>query len=436
MTKKQLKQAHILRKYIEGLLLRKEAAVALQLSERQISRLAKEMKVEGESALIHKNTGHKPTNATKTEIIQKVLEIRKGDAYTGCNIAHFQELLERNEKIKISYSTLHRTLTGAGITSPKRNRKKIKHRRRKRKASAGELLQIDATPYDWFGTGESFALHEAIDDATGQPTGLYIAQNECLQGYFAIMRHTCLNFGVPLNVYSDKHTIFRSPLTAKKEEAGEEANATQFGRALDELGVGIIYAHSAQAKGRIERLWETLQSRLPVEFRLRNITSIESANEFLANEYIGLYSQTFGVEPEQGSIFIPYNHRENIDDILCVKEERQVDSAGVFSYKSVTFKVLDEGYPLIPSKAKIDVLINMQGSIRVRYKGRVYGTTIHAKSESAKSTKRSKKSIPVLETSVKPHLVHGSDEWKKVWHYESYAETLAFIYEIFLKPSA
>ena len=195
------------------------------------------------------------------------------------------------------------------------------------------------------------ALHGAIDDATGQLTGLYLTENECLQGYFEIMRQTIRNFGVPLSAYSDKHTIFRSPLTEKKAELGEEANLTQFGRALDEFGVNLIHAHSPQAKGRVERLWGTLQSRLPVEFSLYGITTIEAANRFLSETFIPRFNERFAVESEGGSIFVPYVHKEEIDDILCVKERRKTDSAGSFSYKGQRFKVLDEGHPLIPPQA-------------------------------------------------------------------------------------
>ena len=430
LSKEQLKQAHVLRKYNERLMSRKETARALGLSERQITRLAKGMKEEGESALIHKNTGRKPSHALPEAKKERIIEIRREEQYAKCNHQHFQELLEREHGIKISYSALYSLLKSVGIASPKKRREVVKHRRRKRKARSGELLQLDATPYDWFGIGSRQALHASIDDATGNLTGLYMTENECLQGYFSVMRQTVLGFGIPLAAYSDKHTIFRSPLTEKKAEAGEEANLTQFGRALAELGIELIHAHSPQAKGRVERVWETLQSRLPVEFKLKGVNTIEEANRFLTEEFIGLFNNRFAVEAEAESIFVPYTHRENIDDILCVKETRRTDNAGSFSFKGQRFKVLDEGYPLIPAKAEIEVLVNIRNSIRVRYKDRVYGAVLNTKVESKQANPR----IPsVAERHVKPHLRHGSDEWKKVWHFENYAESLAFIYEIFFK---
>lgn len=433
MSTTQLKRAHVLRKYNEGLLSRQTAATELRLSERQITRLSKGVRDEGEHALIHKNTGRKPSHTLPDEIKERILALRKEETYTKCNHAHFQELLLREHGISLSYNALYTLLRTAGIHSPKKRRQAVKHRRRKRKTQAGELLQLDATPFDWLGSGCRQSLHASIDDATGQITGVYMTENECLHGYFAVMRQTVLSFGVPLSAYSDKHTIFRSPLTDRKAEQGEEANLTQFGRALDELGINLIHAHSPQAKGRVERLWETLQSRLPVEFKLRNITTVEDANHFLTNEFLQLFNSRFSVPAENGSLFIAYIGREHIDDILCVKETRKTDNAGSFSFRGQRFRVMDEGYPLIPAKASVEVLIGVHSAIRVRYKGRVYATELSTTIETPKHKPTKPRAVG---TQVKSHLFYGSEEWKKIWHFQNYDESLAFIYEIFFKKAA
>lgn len=436
MSRRQLTDAHILRSFNEGMVSRKEAAEKMGKSQRQVTRLAKGMREEGESALIHKNTGRKPSHALAEDIKEKIVEIRNRDEYRECNVKHFQELLERVEGIIISYTPLYALLKTAGIESPKKHRKRVKHRRRKRKPQEGEMVQIDATPFDWFGEGKMYSLHGSIDDATGKPTGLYICETECQHGYFEVMRQTVLNFGVPLSAYSDKHTIFRSPLTDKKAEQGEESNLTQFGRALDELGTSLIFAHSAQAKGRIERLWGTLQSRLPVEFRIRGITTIEEANRFLAEEFIQLFSEKFAIESEGidgiKNIFVPWQRDEEIDNILCVKEERTADNAGVFSFKGQKFKVADDGYPLIPVRAKIEVLVSIRGGVRVRYKGRIFSTRPYFEQSKPKK-KPSAKKAEKASRHVKPHLLHSTDEWKKIWHQETYDDSLTFLYELFFK---
>jgi len=146
LSQKQMKQAHVLRKYNEGLLSRKETAEALRLSERQITRLAKGVREEGEKSLIHKNTGRKPSHALTDEVRERIIRIRREEQYVRCNHQHFGELLEREHGIKVSYSALYSLLRGSGIESPGKRRRPVKHRRRKRKERAGELLQLDASP--------------------------------------------------------------------------------------------------------------------------------------------------------------------------------------------------------------------------------------------------------------------------------------------------
>jgi transposase InsO family protein len=152
-------------------------------------------------------------------------------------------------------------------------------------------LRVDATPYAWFARSQApdtskgdkrrYALCEAIDDATRRITGLYMCKNECLHGYFEMLRRTIKNHGMPVSVYADRHTIFRSPNKAKAEiDPKVNVSDTQFGGCLKELGVVLIAARSPQAKGRIERLWGTLQGRLPTEFAIRNITTIDAGGVF------------------------------------------------------------------------------------------------------------------------------------------------------------
>jgi transposase len=148
MNQKQLKQAHVLRNYNEGRISRKEAARTLGMSERQISRKAKGMEEEGEAALVHKNTGRKPVHALSEELKEEILTLRREELYAGCNTRHFKELLSR-KGVNISYNGLYRLLESAELKSPMKHKRAAKaHRRRKRKANAGELLQIDATPYE------------------------------------------------------------------------------------------------------------------------------------------------------------------------------------------------------------------------------------------------------------------------------------------------
>ena len=211
MSQEQLKTLTIINRFIDKSISRQQAAELLGLSARQITRLKKGVLASGAESLIHKNTGRKPAHAIQDELKEAVLQIYSRPELSGVNFLHFKDILSADFGITLSYSALSSILKNAGFESPKK--KKIRHRthRRKRKPHPGQLIQIDATPYEWFGGKTKYTLHGAIDDATGNVVGLFLTQNECLYGYLETMRQCCMDFGIPQTVYSDNHTIFRSP---------------------------------------------------------------------------------------------------------------------------------------------------------------------------------------------------------------------------------
>jgi hypothetical protein len=207
------------------------------------------------------------------------------------------------------------------------------------------MLQADASPFNWLGSGE-VSLHGYIDDATGTVTGLYLCKNECLLGYLEVTRQTIEKYGVPSELYPDKASVFfvntkNDRLTIEEQLEGLTERKTQLGRIMEELGVHMHPAHSPQAKGRIERLWETLQSRLPVEFAKRNITTVEQANEFLPL-YLRKHNEQFTVKPVNNeSWFVKLYDTSVLDALLTVKVERKTDASGVFSFHNHKFIVPD-----------------------------------------------------------------------------------------------
>lgn len=434
LSQKQLKTFKVINSFIDKSISRQQAAELLSLSTRQITRLKKGILESGAESLIHKNTGIKPAHAFSEEKKEMILKIHSLPEFQTVNFLHFKDILSDKYEIHLSYSSLYSILKNAGIKSPKKKKIRKRTHRRNRKKHPGQLIQVDATPYEWFGGNKKYALHGAIDDATGQIVGLYMTQNECLYGYLEMMRQCCLDFGVPQTIYSDNHTIFRSPKTGKLtvEEliAGKTVNLTQFGRSMHELGVDMIFAKTPQAKGRIERLWDTLQSRLPVELAMRNITTISEANKFLETEYKNIFNNKFAVPAIDSSIYVPLKNGIDIDTILCVKHSRKTDNAGAFSFKNRCFQILDRGFPIISSRKEIQILISPRFGIRVKYKNRIYETIRYLKPQ-RKDAKKSvhKKAI----TSVKPHLIHSSDKWKKIWWSEDYNLSLKFLYELFFE---
>jgi transposase len=442
LTLEQHRRLEVINKANDGFLTVREAAEQVGVSERQMQRLKKEVRENGPAALIHKNSNRTPINAIPLAKKEEILKIRNKAGYNASNFAHFRELLETQHGIYISYSALRRLLKEAGIASPKKRRRFKQHRRRKRREQAGSLTQMDASPYDWLGLGMDFALHGAIDDATGQVLGLYLCQNECQLGYFEITRRMIGNYGIPEAVYADRHTIFRSPNEDKAKAidapAGMKVNETQFGRAMSELGIRIIAARSPQAKGRIERLWGTLQSRLPVELAIRGIKDVHDANEFLQT-YIFAYNSEFAIEPQDNdTAFLPLEQGRILDHILCVKEQRVLDNGQVFSYRGKRFQIEKTRYSdYIPPKAKVSILVSPYIGIKASYRSYVFDTK-PAPAKAAKTLKslpiKNKKHDPGVYRSDSPFVGKGGLPWKP--GLPTYHESLEVIHEIFTKPYA
>ncbi len=357
------------------------------LSERQVKRLKGEYKKYGIDALVHKNIGKSPAHAISEDLRNEIIALKSSKPFDKANFNHFREILSRaNYGINLSYSALYGILTSAGIKSPKTRRPSKKHRRRKRKAYEGLMLQLDASPFDWFNDGQEYSLHGAIDDATGKITALYLCKYECLQGYFEIMRTIIKNNGIPVSLYADRHTIFLSPkdgkLTIEEQLQGIQVNDTQFGRAIKQLGITLIKARSPQAKGRIERLWETLQSRLPIEFILENITSIDAANIFL-ERYMDDYNAMFAISPEKSEkAYRALTPCLNIENILCIIKKRTFDNGGVFSFYNRHFKIIsDKPNWVLPHRGNIDVLVSPLFGVRAAFAGIIYDVIPFVKPE-------------------------------------------------------
>lgn len=363
LKQKDIKRATLIEACIKGQCTVKQVATALGLSERRIKQIKKEVKENGVKSIQHGNRGRKPKNTISDETKHKILELRQSYEYEISNFKHFQELLNERENIDISYSALYKILRQAGIKSPKKHRKAKLHHRRKRKSAEGMMLQADGTPFDWFENGEKYSLHGFIDDATGKITGLYMCKNECLLGYLEVLRQTLENYGIPISLYPDKYSVFFPPkkvddhITIEEQLNGRQKGITQFGRIVEELGIEMFPACSPQAQGRIERLWETLQSRLVTEFRINHITTMEQANKFLKS-YIEDYNSKFSVTASNSkSVFLKLPKRYNLDELLCVKFERTIDNAGVFSLNNSKFQVLDRS---LPPKTKVQIYLSQK----------------------------------------------------------------------------
>src|SRR5690348_11942765 len=262
---KEQRRVMILTEVVSGTVSIAEAADCLAVSERHTKRLLAGFRRDGVVAVAHGNRGRQPAHTLPMAVRQRVSRLAN-EKYGGFNQQHLTEQLEANEGIALSRSSVRRILGAAGIGSP-RTRRAPKHRsRRERYARAGMLVQIDASDHDWLeGRGPRLTLFAAIDDATGELLALLFRTEEDAQGYFLLVQQVIERRGRPLALYHDRHSIFRvnakRELTVAEALAGEQ-EPTQFGRLLDELAITAIAAHSPQAKGRVERLFGTLQDRL------------------------------------------------------------------------------------------------------------------------------------------------------------------------------
>jgi len=247
------------------------------------------------------------------------------------NFSHFREHLESDFGIRISYHALHSILKEEGII-PKKSRcgKMQIYRHRERRACFGELLQTDATSFKWFGTSEYFTLHGFMDDATDRITALYMSESECLQGYMEALKVTIAEYGIPMEIYADKSLVFCG---------NDGARDTQFGKMIKKLGIEPIFANSLQAKGRVEKMWGTLQDEIAIYFKKNGIETIEQANEILP-AFVKEYNAKFSTKPaSKRSCFVRIGKETDMGKIFALRHEIITDKDGAFSFKNIKFQV-------------------------------------------------------------------------------------------------
>ena len=304
-----------------------DAAGLMGVSERHAWRLLAAYREEGAAAIAHGNRGRRPSTATAAEVQERVLALAQG-RYAGFNHSHLTEMLAGREGIHLSRSTVRRVLLAGGVRSPRRRRARRRYLRRARYPQEGMLLQIDGSRHDWLeGRGPRLTLIGTVDDATGMVPFALFREQEDAQGYMLMLKEVIERCGVPLALYSDRHSIFqRSPLEteSRDEQLRGRREPTQFARALAELGIELILAHTPQAKGRVERAWDTFQDRLVSEMRLAGTATIEEANRMLW-DFLPRYDQQFGVAPaQQASAYRQLPPDVSLEAVLCFKYLRTV----------------------------------------------------------------------------------------------------------------
>lgn len=362
MSQRELQRLHVVRKAIDRQLTQDSAADILGLSTRQIKRIAKRVREEGDAGIAHKSRGRVSNRGFPEEVKNKVIKTYKGQYHDfGPTLA--SEKLAKLDKIKLSDETLRKWLIKEGLWERKRKRKK--HRQwRERKYYLGQMIQVDGSHHAWFeGRGPECVLMGYIDDAT---SCVYARFYE-YEGTFPAMdsfKKYAKKYGLPQSVYLDKHPTYKS--TAKQtieDELKNQERLSQFERALKELGVDVIHAHSPQAKGRIERLFKTFQDRVIKEMRLKGVKSIPEANNFLGY-YLSGYNRRFNVEPkEKGDLHRGIPKGLDLDTILCIKTKRGLRKDFTIAHNKKLYQVLEQA-----DTKKVTVEERISGRILITYK--------------------------------------------------------------------
>jgi transposase len=414
LSPNEARRVYVMEQVLAGKVTIAQAALVLGLCGRQVKRLKGGMLKEGAAFLAHKNRGLKPKNALSQQCRDQIISRALGD-YRGASCEQMAELLMQYQNISVSSRTIRRMLAEASIPNTHSHKTARRRRTRDRMPKEGMLVQCDASPFEWLeNRGPEMSLHGIIDDATSEVLGLYFRMEEDTIGYMRVLMQMLINYGVPCSFYSDRHTIFFSPkmdkLSIEEELAGKTVNLTQFGRSLDELQITHIPARSPQAKGRIERLWETLQGRLVIELRLAGISDLESANAFLPS-FLPRFNERFAVEPaDPEPAFRPAPSPDALSRTVCFKEERKASNGSTISFLGNTYRLIDQrgNAALLYLRSKVTVLTQLDGSISALCKDKPFSLEACSRQPSVLE-----KHVPAPQDQVKSAKPVKNDQWSK-----------------------
>jgi len=367
LSQKELQRVSVISACIKGDMACARAAALLCLSVRQIKRLKKRMRQDGEAALAHANRGRPSHRRLSGVIRQRIVQLSR-TVYVGFNDHHLCEKLVEQEGFSLSRETLRRLLRSNGLGSPRKRRAPAHRQRRVRSARLGELVQLDGSPHDWLeGRGPRLTALGLQDDATGKILAAQFFHSETTFGYLYLLRQLLRRFGVPLAFYGDHSGIFvrnDDTWTVEEQLAGKR-QPTQFGRALEQLGVTFIAANSPQAKGRVERLWGVLQDRLCSELRLMGAHGLDSANAVL-RKFIADYNRRFARQPREiATAWRPAP--ENLERICCFVHERIVSNDNVVQWEGRRFQIPQQDRRFSFAGAKIQIYHALDGRVALYY---------------------------------------------------------------------
>ena len=367
MSTKELTRLEVMQRLKEKRLTQKEAANLLGLGIRQVKRLWRTYQKDNAKSLVSKRRGKASNHRLDEKITQQALDLLK-ERYSdfGPTLAH--EKLSEVHQVRIFRESVRKLMIEEGLWKPRRAKKPTVHQMRERRACFGELVQIDGSEHAWFEErGPKCTLLVFIDDATGKLLELRFVDEESFFAYCEASRHYFERHGKPLAFYSDKHGVFH---VNTPQTIGAGDGITQFGRAMKELDIQIICANSPQAKGRVERANQTLQDRLVKELRLRNISTIQSANAF-APEFCADFNQRFAVTPRSNhDAHRPLLKTENLDLILTRQKVGSLSKNLTVQFHKVIYQIQSDRPDYALRNAQVTICENAKGEVTILYKNK------------------------------------------------------------------
>jgi transposase len=372
MSAKEISRLEVMQRLSKKQMSQREAGTILKLSTRQIKRLLKSYRRQGAAGLVSKHRGRTANNRLSEEVKRKALNLLK-TKYQGFGPTLAHEKLVEKDKLKLSDESVRKLMIAEGLWKARKAKKVVVHQLRERRACFGELVQIDGSPHDWFeGRAERCTLLVFIDDATGQLVQLQFVECESFFSYAQAAEAYFRQYGKPVAFYSDKHGIFRVNVPS----TGTGLALTQFGRAMQELEIQIICANTPQAKGRVERVIQTLQDRLPKEMRLHNLCSWEAGNAFLP-EFLKDFNQRFSEEPRSDvNAHRPLTAKDDLARILAWQETRSLSKNLTLQFYKTVYQIQSKRPSYALRNAQVIVCLNATEDISILYNGKSLPFTI------------------------------------------------------------
>jgi transposase len=410
MSAKELNRLEVMQRLSEKRMSQKAAGRILDLSTRQIKRLLRAYRQKGAAGLVSKHRGRKGNNRLAEDVKKRALNLLK-TKYTGFGPTLAHEKLVEREKLKLSDESVRKLMIAEDLWKPRKAKKVETHQLRERRACFGELIQIDGSPHDWFeGRAPACVLLVFIDDATGKLVQLLFVESESFFSYDQAAEGYFRRCGKPVAFYSDnKNSIFRVnvPCTG----AGEAL--TQFGRAMQELDIEIICANSPQAKGRVERVIQTLQDRLPKELRLRGISNMVQGNAYLS-EFIADFNQRFAVEARSSvNAHRPLTVKDDLARILTWQETRTLSKNLTLQFDKVVYQIQTDRPTYALRNAQVTVCVNAQEEITILYNGKALPYTLYKQQAQQAEIVSAKQLDHALQEIRLPHKPAPNHPWRK-----------------------